>query len=56
MSKDSIESRANDTDTHTKPYHPPHLVIYGDIREITRVNGGTTGMNDGGGGPDKTSP
>ena len=35
-----------------KEYHPPQLTRYGDIREL--VAGGTTGMNDQGGGKDKT--
>ena len=37
-----------------KKYHPPQLTVYGDIRELTQASGGMTGMNDGGGGPDKT--
>lgn len=37
-----------------KPYKEPKLMHYGNIREITRNAGGTIGMNDGGGGPDKT--
>jgi hypothetical protein len=37
-----------------KDYHRPQLIMYGSIREITQRNGGTMGMNDGGGGPDKT--
>ena len=37
-----------------KKYHPPQLIVYGDIRELTQVLGGTTGKNDGGGGKDKT--
>ena len=37
-----------------KNYHPPQLIVYGDIRELTQVLGGTVGKNDGGGGKDKT--
>jgi len=37
-----------------QPYTKPKLVSYGDIREVTRTMGGTTGMNDGGAGNDKT--
>jgi len=37
-----------------KDYHRPQLTMYGNIREITQANGGTMGMNDGGGGVDKT--
>ena len=36
------------------PYTPPRLVVYGDLRQLTLRDGGTTGMNDGGAGPDKT--
>jgi hypothetical protein len=32
-----------------KPYHKPEVIIYGDIREITR-NAGPKGNIDGGGG------
>ena len=32
-----------------KPYHKPELVVYGNIREITR-NAGPKGDLDGGGG------
>jgi len=39
-----------------KSYNPPHLSSYGQVREITKAAGGTRGMNDGGGGPDKTQP
>ncbi|HEU4558091.1 MAG TPA: lasso RiPP family leader peptide-containing protein [Longimicrobium sp.] len=37
------------------PYAPPRLVVYGTVRDLTLRNGGTAGMNDGGGGNDKTS-
>jgi hypothetical protein len=32
-----------------KPYHKPEVIVYGNIREITR-NAGPKGANDGGGG------
>jgi hypothetical protein len=32
-----------------KPYHKPELLVYGNIREITR-NIGPKGADDGGGG------
>lgn len=32
-----------------KPYHKPEVIVYGDIREITR-NTGPKGNDDGGGG------
>ncbi len=32
-----------------KPYHKPELVVYGNIREITR-NVGSKGNSDSGGG------
>jgi len=32
-----------------KPYHKPEVVVYGNIREITR-NVGSKGALDGGGG------
>ncbi|HEU4769348.1 MAG TPA: lasso peptide [Pyrinomonadaceae bacterium] len=38
-----------------KNYNTPKLVQYGNIREITKALGGVTGMNDGGGGKDKTA-
>jgi hypothetical protein len=51
-----LEEIGSDENANKKTYHKPELVTYGDIREITKVTGGLTGMNDGGGGPDKTSP
>lgn len=56
MSKDLNMPRNTDTESGVKPYHEPHLVAYGDVREITKNMGGTTGQNDGGAGKDKTSP
>ena len=32
-----------------KPYHKPEVIVYGNIREITR-NAGPKGAVDGGGG------
>jgi hypothetical protein len=32
-----------------KPYHPPQVIVYGNIREITQ-NAGPKGALDGGGG------
>jgi hypothetical protein len=32
-----------------KPYHKPEVIVYGNIREITR-NAGSKGNVDGGGG------
>jgi hypothetical protein len=32
-----------------KPYHKPEVIVYGNIREITR-NAGSKGVLDGGGG------
>lgn len=56
MSKDLNTPRNTDTESGVKPYHEPQLVAYGDVREITKNMGGITGRNDGGSGPDKTSP
>ena len=41
-------------DRSKKPYMKPTLIIYGNIREVTKNLGGTVGKNDGGGGNDKT--
>lgn len=41
-------------DRQKKPYSRPKLISYGNIREVTKNLGGTIGMNDGGGGNDKT--
>lgn len=37
------------TSQKKKPYRPPRLVVYGDLRSLTMVKGGTA--NDGGGKP-----
>lgn len=42
------------TTTRKHPYATPRLTVYGDLRAVTLTNGGTVGMNDGGGGPDKS--
>lgn len=42
---DSPESQ----ETIKKPYHKPELVVYGNIRDITR-NTGPKGAEDNGGG------
>ena len=47
--------RKPETDSQTKeqeirkPYHKPEVIVYGNIREITR-NVGPKGNEDGGGG------
>jgi hypothetical protein len=33
-----------------RPYRKPELVVYGDIREVTRTAGTTAMAGDGGGG------
>jgi hypothetical protein len=44
------ETNGHDTAHETKkPYHKPEVVVYGNIREITR-NIGSKGNLDGGGG------
>ena len=35
--------------TGKKPYNPPKLVVYGNLRELTMAKGGA--KNDGGGKP-----
>ena len=32
-----------------KPYHPPRLTVYGDLRRLTMAKGGN--RRDGGGNP-----
>ncbi|HEU4510767.1 MAG TPA: hypothetical protein VFR78_21230 [Pyrinomonadaceae bacterium] len=39
----------NEEPQRKKPYHKPEVIIYGNIREITR-NAGPKGNLDGGGG------
>ena len=44
------ETDAQGTEQQTKkPYHKPEVIVYGNIREITR-NVGEKGNLDGGGG------
>ena len=42
------EGQGNEQETR-KPYHKPEVIVYGNIREITR-NAGPKGDLDGGGG------
>ena len=42
------DGQGNEQETR-KPYHKPEVIIYGNIREITR-NAGPKGDLDGGGG------
>ena len=42
------EAQTNQQETR-KPYHKPEVIVYGNIREITR-NVGPKGVDDGGGG------
>ena len=48
-----MERKPNPTTTQEhetkKPYHKPEVIVYGNIREITR-NAGPKGAVDGGGG------
>ena len=44
--KPQTDSSAKET---AKPYHKPEVIVYGNIREITR-NVGSKGASDGGGG------
>jgi hypothetical protein len=55
MKSEPTSTKPDKTEQPRKPYTPPKLVQYGDIREITQNLGGTSGMNDGGGGKDKTA-
>lgn len=47
-----MESQTTSPDR--RPYAPPRLTVYGDLRTVTLKDGGTMGRNDGGAGPDKT--
>ncbi|HKY42194.1 MAG TPA: hypothetical protein VJM50_03815 [Pyrinomonadaceae bacterium] len=42
------DEQGNEHETR-KPYHKPEVIVYGNIREITR-NAGPKGDLDGGGG------
>ncbi|HJP90388.1 MAG TPA: hypothetical protein VJ875_00425 [Pyrinomonadaceae bacterium] len=46
--KPATDAQVQEQETK-KPYHKPELIIYGNIREITR-NVGPKGNLDGGGG------
>lgn len=48
------EPKPERTKIPKKPYRTPNLTHYGTISEITKTTGGTVGMNDMGGGNDKT--
>jgi hypothetical protein len=50
MSNDLNTPRNDDAQPLVKPYHKPELIVYGDIREITKNVGTTSQKNDGGGG------
>ena len=50
-----MEEQKKESEAQQKqPYQSPRLIFCGDITEITKNAGGTMGMNDGGGGVDKT--
>jgi hypothetical protein len=44
-----LNSRLDKEQEFKKPYHKPEVVVYGNIREITK-NAGPKGDLDGGGG------
>jgi hypothetical protein len=46
--KPETDGQGNEQETR-KPYHKPEVIVYGNIREITR-NAGSKGNLDGGGG------
>ena len=54
MTAKSKTASSDRTRPPKKPYNHPQLSNYGQIRDITKNLGGTVGMNDGGGGNDKT--
>lgn len=54
MKSATPSSKTDQTQQPRKNYTAPKLVHYGNIREITKSVGGVSGMNDGGGGKDKT--
>ena len=49
-----MKSEMKSDSNRRTPYQAPRLKVYGNLREITLAAGGTQGMNDGGGGNDKT--
>lgn len=54
MTSEPPITQPDQTEEPKQNYTTPKLVQYGNIREITGNMGGTVGMNDGGGGNDKT--
>ncbi len=49
MARKPEAAQPGNPDQIKKPYHKPEVVVYGNIREITR-NIGSKGAEDGGGG------
>lgn len=49
MARQPETDQPRDPDQVKRPYHKPEVVVYGNIREITR-NVGSKGVLDGGGG------
>jgi hypothetical protein len=49
MARKPEAAQPRNPDQIKKPYHKPEVVVYGNIREITR-NIGSKGAADGGGG------
>ena len=54
MTIQSEPTKHTDDKIAKKPYHKPELVVYGNIRELTR-NVGTKGPKDGGTGTNDMS-
>jgi hypothetical protein len=49
MARKPETAQPTNPDQTKKPYHKPDVIVYGNIREITR-NAGPKGNLDGGGG------
>jgi hypothetical protein len=49
MARKPVTDQPRHPDRKKKPYHKPEVIVYGNIREITR-NIGSKGALDGGGG------
>jgi hypothetical protein len=49
MARKPVTDQPRDPDQSKKPYHKPQVIVYGNIREITR-NVGPKGASDNGGG------
>jgi len=49
MARNPETDTPGNTEEAKKPYHKPEVIVYGNIREITR-NAGPKGALDGGGG------